>query len=385
MRVVLDWYRRIFSIEFKPQKLEQQIVLVKIASLYLLLCSSFVLAESQTADQLKTEAARIYRNSEERRESGLGTQVTDWLKVSGLIEIENEYLNNNFSNDIEVSRHDNPNLSLQVGLQIDATDWFSAEILFDAEYNAKVYFSRFEEILVKVENEQWEIKIGRLFLPFGEYYSHFVTSPILEFGETRANALVLEYSPLEDFEITGFILESRAEKVGGEDDFDWGLGLRYSTDDPTIQMGAGFLSDLAESEERLLQSFQDTFKRRVSAWNAYARVGFDTFEITGELVQATRAFKEIKKNSDKPFSYNIEFAYFPKETLQLSVRTEHSDELADQPSWRFGISGTWRPITRFNLSVDYLYGKFKNGFIRDDSGNTLNYRHLIAAQLALEF
>ena len=62
-----------------------------------------------------------------------------------------------------------------------------------------------------------------------------------------------------------------------------------------------------------------------------------------------------------------------------------SDELVDQPSWRFGISGTWRPTTRFNLSVDYLYGKFQNGFILDDSGNTLNYRHQIAAQLALEF
>ena len=49
-----------------------------------------------------------------------------------------------------------------------------------------------------------------------------------------------------------------------------------------LRVGVGYLSDLAESDERFLRAEGDRYIQRVSAWNAYALFGFDKFEITAE-------------------------------------------------------------------------------------------------------
>jgi hypothetical protein len=69
----------------------------------------------------------------------------------------------------------------------------------------------------------------------------------------------------------------------------------------------------------------------------------------------------------------------------LAVRLEHSDELADEPEWQYGVSVSWRVHRNINLVADYFCGGYKSGFVEDDKGNELRHRNQVAARLAIEF
>ena len=124
---------------------------------------------------------------------------------------------------------------------------------------------------------------------------------------------------------------------------------------------------------------------RCPAWNANTLVGFENYELTAEVIQATKAYKELDADADKPFAWNIELAWFPKQTVQYALRLEYSDELEDQPRWQYGVAATWRPHNNVTLSLEYLHGEYKKDFVQDDDDNSLNSRDWVAAQLSLEF
>jgi hypothetical protein len=120
--------------------------------------------DSQNQDS--APSTRIYRNPEERREAGLGTELTDWLTFSGLFELEKNYTQFKYDNAIDIG---------EAGIQL-----------------------------------------GKLNLPFGEYYSHFVTGPLLEFGETRKNAIIFDYGITDGLEVSVFAFDSDAGSLLGQ-------------------------------------------------------------------------------------------------------------------------------------------------------------------------
>lgn len=346
---------------------------------------SAVFAESEPGYiPLETnKVARIYRNPEERREAGLGTQITDWLKFSGLVEAESVYQHWNLSHHSSVSRVETPSVALQFGFEFTFTEWLGAELIVDAEYDGHRVFVDIDEGFVSAETEHWGLKVGRQYMNFGEYYSHFISGPMLEFGETRGDAIIIDNSPNDNLEFSAFLFGSDVGSVNGNPDIDWGVSIEYVSIDESVRLGASYLSDLAESEEHLLDGAD--YRRRVSAWSAYALVGFEGYEFTAEVVQAIDAFAELDNDSDKPFAYNLELAYFPTNTTQLAMRFEYSDELSDEPKWQTGVAATWRPDNNVTLSLEYLYGRYQNNFAFDDNDHELNDRHLIGLQMALEF
>ena len=353
--------------------------------LFLLSLPIPLLADNQQigSSELTGKPAKIYRSPEERREAGLGTQLTDWLMFSGLVEIEKEYKKNNFDNGLETTVNGDIIPTIQLGLDFSFADWLEAEFIYEAEYDRR-FNDQIDEALIAVDIGKWGIKFGRQFPAFGEYYSHFVTGPLLEFGEIRKTSIIVDYSFNDQIEVSGFVFEGDIDKIGNNNEYDWGLSFEYVSGNEALRIGASYLSDLAETDEKLLEE-TISYERRVSGWSAYLLIGMNEFEVTAEMVHALRAFDEFDSDADKPSSYNVELAYFPTQSVQLAMRIENSDELEDQPEWQYGAAVTWRIANLFNLTVDYLYGDFKNGFVLDDDDNELDHRHLIAAQVALEF
>ena len=313
----------------------------------------------------------------------MGTQVNQWVKFSGLLETETEYLNQDFKNNRKTSRIETPVLALQLGFELTFTEWLIAELIVETEYDGKRTLLDLDEGYIGLETEQWGIKAGRQYLSFGEYNSYFITGPMLEFGETRGEALIIDYSPIEEIEFTAFVFASEVGSSNGNPDIDWGASINFVSEDEMFNLGVSYLSDLAENKEQILEG--SDYDRRVSAWSAYALFSFNNYEFSAEIVQASRSFTELDEHVDKPISYNLELAYFPTTSTQFALRFEHSDELSDQPHWQYGVSATWRPIDRVNISLEYLYGRFQNNFAFDDEEHELNERHLVALQLALEF
>ena len=329
------------------------------------------------------QKVKIYRSPEERREAGLGTQLTDWLLFSGLVEVEKLYKKNNFGNSLETTENLDTIPTIQIGLDFSFTDWLEAEFVYEAEYDRK-FIDQIDEGLIALDLGKWGIKFGRMFPPFGAYFSHFVTGPLLEFGEIRKTSFIVDYSFNDQLEVSGFFFEGDIDKIGNNNEYDWGLSFEYVSKNEALRIGGSYLSDLSETDEKLLEDVLK-YERRVSGWSAYVLLGMNDFEVTAEMVHATRSFEEFDPEADKPSSYNIELAYFPIQSVQLAMRIENTDELEDQPEWQYGAAVTWRIADLFNLTVDYLYGDYKNGFVFDDDDNELDHSHMIAAQIALEF
>ncbi len=366
--------------------------------------TSFAGDEEAATVEPAAQSARFYRSPEERRDAGHGIQVTDWLLFAGLVELEQEFLENQFQNNVTVNEDEGLTPTLEAVFEVTAFPWLIGEFVFEAEVDSG-YFARIDEGLVAIETENWGLKIGRQYLPFGEFYSHFVSGPLLEFGETRATSLLADYSFNDSLEVSAFVFDSDFGKRGENDDYDWGLALEYVSNNEAIRLGISYLSDLAETEERLLEEHVYSFQRRVSAWSAYALIGIDQIELTVEIVQARQSLKaftstalafELNEDDDendggeevkafKPSAYNLELAYFPQPHVQFAVRVEHSNELEEAPLWRYGVSTSWRIGEHVGVALDYLYGKYKRDFVLDDSDTALEHSHQVAVQLVVEF
>ena len=86
--------------------------------------------ESDSAE-LAAQSARFYRSPEERREAGQGTELTDWLLFAGLVEIEQEYLENHFQNDIETTEADGATPTIEAVLEVTFLPWLIGEFVFE--------------------------------------------------------------------------------------------------------------------------------------------------------------------------------------------------------------------------------------------------------------
>ena len=102
----------------------------------LVLGPSFAGAQEQTRKALEpssSDTVRIYRSPEERREAGLGKQVTEWLKIGGVMDLEKEYR----ANRVRAGRNSNddpdPELAVELGFEVQYGEWFEAEVLFAVE------------------------------------------------------------------------------------------------------------------------------------------------------------------------------------------------------------------------------------------------------------
>jgi len=326
---------------------------------------------------------RIYRTPQERREAGIGTQLTPWLKFSGLIEIEKEFLETKQTNSIDTSGSGRPSQTIQLGFDITATEWLEVEIVYEIE-NDKTKYTKLDEAAISADLKNWGIKIGPQYLPYGEFYSHFVTSPMIEFGESREPSLIVDYSLNDNIEITTFLFRSDYNQ-SIDRDLDWGMSIEIKTSDEAMQLGTSFISDLAETQDALLEVTDNIYQNRVWGWSAYALLGFSNFEVTAEMLRAQSEFLDLDDNANKPTAYNFEIAYFPIESIQLAFRIEHSKELSDNPEWKYGIAASWRFARKFNFSIDYLRASYKSNFVFDDNDNELDSSQQIGAQFALEF
>ncbi len=155
---------------------------------------------------------RIYSTPEERREAAAKTQITPWLRFGGVVDLEKEWQTNNFKRGVKSVDNPDTELSIELGFELTWIEWLEAEILFAIEENGSRHYQEVDEGFVGVDLDDFGVKVGWLYLPFGEFYSHFVTGPLVELGQTRGAAIIVDYSFWEPFEISGYIFDSKVNK-----------------------------------------------------------------------------------------------------------------------------------------------------------------------------
>lgn len=302
--------------------------------------------------------ARIYTTREERREAGEDHHVLSWLTLSDLFEVEAGRQWIASSDPFPDTRDRDLTSTLEFGVLAAPATWMKAEAIFELEhqFEGEAPVGTLDEGTVSLLYRGFELEGGRVYVPFGEYFSHFASGPLLEFGETRGDGADLSFNPDERLDVSVFAYNGPAEPESGSQ-MDWGCALAGSPLDEW-KMGVSYISDLADAKDHLLADFGNRYASRVDGLSAYSILGAGRFEITAELVQALNAFKELPGDRNQPFAWNVEVAFFPRGPIDAAFRVEGSRELVDAPRLQLGAALSWRPIRQASLTLEYLHGDY---------------------------
>ena len=342
----------------------------------------FTTVEEKSSTEL--EQVRIYSNPEQRREAGFGTPLSEWLTVSGLFEIEKVFKKNRVENAQHIDMDEARSHTLQLGFEAEFSEYLKAEWVVEGEYQ-ELLNTRFEQATIVYELESLSLELGYQELPFGEYYSHFISGPLLEFGETTASSVIVDKTVNNQFDLMAYIFDGKTRQENSDTDLGWGLGFEFFNEDESFKLGAGYISNLAESDDEILADFNNSYRIKVPAWNFNGFFGFDDFELTVEYIEAAKSFSEFEVNANKPSSFNVELAWFINPRTQIAWRIEKSRELSDEPSWQYGVAATWRVNNRLSVSAEYLKGDYKKDFATNDDDQALRDHHQFGLQMSFEF
>jgi hypothetical protein len=331
------------------------------------------------------ELQNQYRTRVEQCEGCLLREIIPWLTLSGLLEGETKS-DRYFPQDRGAAfKIRDDNASLQLGLIVDLFGLAEAETVIEYDSEPDKFFS--EEAFITFDYEPMELSLGKQFTPLGLYISHFVTGPMLEFGETSARRVAsLIYGPGDDFDLTFTAYRGRISGVGEGKEWDWAAGFEARLWDG-LSFGLSYQSDLADADERLLE---DSYHlKRVAVASGYLQGITDAFEFSLEAVAALDDFRELEKGLNRPVAWNAEVVYyFPKADIDMAFRIEQSRELEDEPEHRYGVALTWYPDKRINLTVEYLRARFAaDSFAidRDEDDICIRYINTISTKLSIAF
>lgn len=339
---------------------------------------------SSSGSNVVEHHAQIYHTPRERREAGLGTKLTNWLTLSGLARFEVASFDNNFRNQSPNAGRDEALSAVQLGFKLEMSEQVESEIILD--FDDSKTGSALDEAFIEIKSGSWGLSVGTQTLPFGAYYSHFISSPLLEFGETRKPTLLVGYDYNNRVEFSVFAYKGNARKQFTDDRLqDWAAAVEAKLLGNRLKLGMSYIADLADSDAHLLDDFDNQYQRRVGAWSAYAVVRAGIGEISVEALQAIGDFRELASNADRPRAWNFEIAAYPTQTWQIAARFERSDELSNQPEQRYGIAATWLVYKVVTISVEALRSDYKRGFVFDGNGNEIQQQTQFATQLLLEF
>ncbi len=367
-----------------------------IALTFLLLPGAALAADPTDLEALKTRVAHLeqqnaelYHTLAEKKAAGLSTLITDHLNLSGLLEVEASSERQHFKNGNTDSNSDLTLATAQLGLEIEVNEQFGGDLILlfeeDEEGDDRV---ELDEATVNFGAGAWSGRVGRQYLPFGHFHSHFINDPLtLELGETRETALVAGFDG-GNWNLSGFAFSGQADRDGGEDHLnDFGLSLSL-TPHESLELGISYLSDLADSGAELA----DDYRHRVGGWSVYAEGNPGPLKLSGEILGATRRFDttdldaDANGRGDRPLAWNLEAATNLSETVEVALRLEGSRELAETPEIQYGAAISWSPIQHVSLSLEYLRGEYDRRFAAlDVAGSPLQSRDLISSQLAIEF
>ncbi len=340
---------------------------------------------------LERQQVEIYHTLEEKKAAGLASAITDRITISGLLEVEASLEETRGTDGKTSAGSDLVLATAQLGFGVTLSENIGGDLIFLFEED-DTDPPEVDEATINLAFGPWSGRLGRQYLPFGVYHSHFVSDPLtLELGETQETALLarFQHGPLT---LAAFVFNGDAEKEGREDHLrDWGGSLVF-TPAEGIELGGSYLSDLADTDAGIFEPFADgdaAYRHTVAGWSAFAAAEVGSFGLAGEILGAAGRFSADDLDldfgtgngrGDKPLAWNLELAFYPAPRWELAARYEGSQEILGFPERQYGLDLSFSPLEYVTLSLEALRGDFSERF-----GDGLDRRDLVTAQLALEF
>lgn len=320
------------------------------------------------------------------------------VKFSGAIEVEAGYTEINPKEGADTSSSDISVATVEFGVDAQITDHVGGHILFLYEDDEDVVV---DEAIIHIHGEgagctpenckyPWQLSLGKLYIPFGYYESHFISDPLtLVLGETRESAIVGDIG--NDWATVSVgVFNGEINQANDSDDHIDNYVASVVFTFPNVMAGASYTSNIATSNE-LIDQMNDVdgdgdntndLNDYVAGYSAFASINLkDKFFIEAEYLAAIDEFEagELLFDSGQkyqPSTWNLEFAYAATDDLELGIRYAGSNDGGDfLPDEQYGGVVSYGIFENTSLAVEYQYSEFEN----DDKETTAT------AQLAIEF
>ncbi len=348
-------------------------------------------AQGQTLEErvrvLEERNQELYHTLAQKKAGGLGTALSERLSLSGLVEVEGYYEQVRMRGDEpDESASDFVLATAQLGVTGRVTEQVSATVLLlyeDGDGGVQV-----DEGTIDYERGRWGARAGLQYLPFGVYYSHFVSGPVLQdLGELQDVGVTVGYELVDGVRVQGFVYNGDAEQVNGSGEaYDdqingWGLSVGGLVGE-RLGFAVGYLSNLADTGSELV----DTYRERVGGWSAGLLVTGEGWEATAEALGAVKGYDaedldgDGDGDGDRPMGWNVEAAWQGLESVEVAVRVEGTREYVGQPRVQYGAVVSWAPWEGVNLSAELLRGEYD-----EEWGEGVDSRTVVTTQLAAEF
>ena len=186
------------------------------------------------------------------------------------------------------------------------------------------------------------------------------------------------------FEAGARVVISKAKEIGSSDRLDWSAGIEAWPSD-ALSVGISYLSDLADSNQRLLSEHQNRYLNKVPAISGYVLWEAEKYEVSLEVLGALESFDELDPDRDQPWAANLEFTHFMTPEFDWTVRIEGSRELENAPAWQLGLAVNYKILKNVFITVEGLHGFFRGTLATDDAGNDYESITTFSALLSVGF
>lgn len=368
-------------------------------------------------------AGTAFATDVEHKKSSFVEALSEHVSVSGLLEVEAgfESSDDEDSSDVELA-------TVELEIEAEVADWIKGRVLFLWEEGDDSEIELDEGVITIGNTETMPVYLsaGKMYLPFGRYETNMISDPLtLNLGETNDTAVQIGF---EQFGLYGSVYAFNGEvsehsrngnELKEEDDeitcFGANLGYALKNDNMTLDVGVGWINNIAEAEE-LRHGFEIEIpgignipfrflKDYVGGFAAHAIASFGPVSVIGEYVCAiddpeayevaldtitgniTNALYEV----DAPSAWNAEIAYtFEAMNLETTVGvgyqgTDNCEIFEDLPESKIlGVVGVGFG-EHLDVSLEYAHAEMYD--TKDQSGRDVDGEDhdVVTLQLALEF
>jgi hypothetical protein len=363
------------------------IFLLGLLSLTLILPTQSIAADTKDTEilelkerviELEKNQSEHYHTLEEKKSPGLMSPISEWLSIGGLIEVEAFSIDDDRMAPDGGSSSDIVLATVEVFLEAKIHDYVRGEILLLWEEDDTEEVVVDEGKIIIGKDKGLSLTLGKLYVPFGVYNSHFISNPFtLELGETRESAAILAYAN-QYFSLSLGAFNGDIDKTGDDHVEDFVAALNIAPAQ-WLSFGVSYITDIAESDADITGGIVTT--DNVEGISAFLSLTLGPVTLDTEYLAALDDFELADYDDladgkkDKPETYNIELAVAIGEKIEIATRYEGSSDISMLPEEQYGVAVSYALFDHVTIAFEVLHGEFQTNEDVDSA----------TAQIAIEF
>ena len=361
-------------------------------------CPGWSLHEKSAETRIEELSQRIEQLEKQTNKTDAFFRWFDKITISGLLEVEAGYnkFDPNASGERGEELSDIVLAACELGIDATFNDHIAGHVLFLWEEDDTEPVDLDEGFISLTGTEQIPVYLhaGRLYVPFGNYESFFISDPFtLELGETRESAVVVGYhNDILNISAGGF--NGDVDETGAKNHIEsFFAGAEWSLPEdviPDFNLAAGisYISNIADSDglsdvnDLDEDGDPDGIRDYVGGFSGHISASFkDSVFCVAEYVCAVDDFEDGELqfegvNIKQPKAWTAEIAYVTPSDIGFGVQYEGTDDCGKfLPEVSYGGVVFCYPFENTYVGVEYLYQEYENN----------DKNEVVTAQLAYEF